>query len=87
MKTRTFIRKKIVIVTMICILLMIALLGRIGYLMIHQSQYYEELANQLHERERSIKAARGKIIDANAKFGTGISRIGKCDNGISDVCQ
>ena len=65
LKTRTFIRKKIVIVTMICILLMIALLGRIGYLMIHQSQYYEELANQLHERERSIKAARGKIIDAN----------------------
>ena len=33
--------------------------------MIHQSQYYEDLANQLHERERSIKAARGKIIDAN----------------------
>lgn len=65
LKTKTFVRKKIVIVTCVCILMMIALLVRIGYLMIYQSQYYEDLANQLHERERSIKAARGEIIDAN----------------------
>lgn len=65
LKTRTFIRKKIVVATSGCILIMIVLLVRIGYLMIHQSQYYEDLANQLHERERSIKAARGKIIDTN----------------------
>lgn len=65
MRTKTFIRKKIVIITCCCILLMMALLGRISYLMVNQSQYYEELARQLHERERSIKAARGKIIDSN----------------------
>ena len=33
--------------------------------MIFESEYYQELADDLHERERSIKAARGKIIDAN----------------------
>ena len=65
MKTRTFIRKKIVIVSGGCILVLLALFVRIGYLMINQSQYYEDLANQLHERERSIKAARGQIIDSN----------------------
>ena len=33
--------------------------------MIFQSEYYSELAVELHEREWSIKAARGKILDAN----------------------
>ncbi|MBR1693634.1 MAG: peptidoglycan glycosyltransferase [Lachnospiraceae bacterium] len=49
---------------MLCILALLGLLGRLGYLMIWQSEYYETLAKQLHERERSIKAARGQIIDA-----------------------
>lgn len=33
--------------------------------MIFESEYYQELADDLHERERSIKAARGRIIDAS----------------------
>ena len=33
--------------------------------MVFQSEYYTEKAQQLHERERSIKAARGRILDAN----------------------
>ncbi|MBO6015632.1 MAG: hypothetical protein J6P60_03480 [Lachnospiraceae bacterium] len=64
-RTRTFVRKKIVIATLICIFLLLALLGRLAYLMIWQSEHYETLAKQLHERERSIKAARGRIVDAN----------------------
>ena len=41
------------------------LAGRLGYLMLFQSAHYTALAEELHERERSIKAARGKIYDAN----------------------
>lgn len=33
--------------------------------MVFQSEYYESLARDLHERERAIKAARGRIVDAN----------------------
>ena len=41
------------------------LAGRLAYLMIFESAYYQQLAKDLHERERSIKAARGRIIDRN----------------------
>ena len=40
------------------------LAGRLVYLMIFCSEYYGGIAEDLHERERDIKAARGKIIDA-----------------------
>lgn len=43
--------------------MMAVLAGRLVYLMIFESEYYQELAQDLHERERSIKAARGRIID------------------------
>lgn len=39
--------------------------GRLAYLMIVQSDYYGKKAQALHERERNIKAARGKIVDRN----------------------
>ena len=39
--------------------------GRLAYRMIVQSDYYGKKAQALHERERSIKAARGKIVDRN----------------------
>ena len=39
--------------------------GRLAYLMIVQSDYYGKKAQALNERERSIKAARGKIVDRN----------------------
>ena len=35
------------------------------YLMIFEAEYYQNLAKDLHERERSIKAARGRILDRN----------------------
>lgn len=62
---RTYIRKKIVIVFFICTIALTGLLGRLVYLMVWRSDYYSQLAQELHERERSIKAARGRIIDAN----------------------
>jgi len=62
---RTYIRKKIVTVFVLCSVLMVALFGRLVYLMIWRSEHYSGLATQLHERERSIKAARGRILDIN----------------------
>ena len=44
---------------------MFGLMGRLAYLMIAQSEHYMQLAEELHERERTIKAARGMIIDRN----------------------
>ena len=58
-------RKKITIAVVLCILVLVGLFGRLVYLMVWKAEYYSELATQLHERERSIKAARGRIIDCN----------------------
>ena len=63
--SKTFIRKKIVVVFFACLALFLVLIGRLVYLMVFQSDYYTEQAKELHERERSIKAARGRILDAN----------------------
>ncbi len=63
--SKTFIRKKIVVVFFACLALFLVLAGRLVYLMVFQSDYYTEQAKELHERERSIKAARGRILDAN----------------------
>ena len=58
-------RRRIVIVAVGAALLMIGLIGELGYLMIAKSEYYMKLADELHERERTIKAARGEIVDRN----------------------
>lgn len=63
-KLRTFHRKKTVLVFFLCVLALLGLCGRLVYLMLFRSDYYEQLATDLHERERDIKAARGRIIDA-----------------------
>ncbi len=62
---KTFQKKKIVALMLIIVTIMCAQFGRLIYLMVFQSEYYEEKAQNLHERERSIKAARGKITDRN----------------------
>jgi len=64
-KTRTFHRRKILLIFIGCMLALLALVGRLAYLMIARSGYYVELADELHERERSIKATRGRILDRN----------------------
>ena len=68
MKLRTFHRRKVVTVFLICMAALIVLVSRLGYLMLARSDYYSEKAQNLHERERSIKAARGKILDCNGKI-------------------
>lgn len=52
---------------MFCIIFAAAmfLVGRLGYIMIGQSAYYSAKAQALHERERAIKAPRGRIFDRN----------------------
>ena len=62
---KTFVRKKILCVFLCSMAMLIALLGRMIYLMVFEADHYSKLATDLHERERSIKAQRGKIIDAN----------------------
>lgn len=52
----------------ICVAAFMVLIGRLVYLMVFQSEYYIEKAKELHERERTIKAARGRIIDANGEI-------------------
>lgn len=65
---KTFHRNKTVTVMFICLAMFIGLIARLVYLMVFQSEYYIQKAKELHERERSIKAARGRIIDANGEI-------------------
>lgn len=58
-------RKKLLLWILIIISGLSLCMGRMVYLMVYKSVYYEELADDLHERERKIKAARGEIIDRN----------------------
>lgn len=64
-KNKTYNRKKIVTIFFVCSLVFLLLCVRLAYLMVFNSEYYTEKAKELHERERSIKAARGRILDAN----------------------
>ena len=58
-------RKKLFIVVLISALLMTGLCAQLGFLMIARSDHYSKMADELHERERTIKAARGEIVDRN----------------------
>lgn len=64
-RNKTFNRRKIMIIFVAVLLLMVFLMGRLVYLMIFCSEYYGVRAENLHERERNIKAARGNIYDRN----------------------
>ena len=67
MHTKTFHRKKIFIVFGLSLVMLIGLAGRLVWLMVFEADYYQQLATDLHERERSIKAARGRILDRNGE--------------------
>ena len=66
-KLMTFHKKKSWIVFLCCVLIMAGLIGRLAYLMCFCSERYYDRAEELHERERDIKAARGLILDARGK--------------------
>ena len=63
MKNKTFHKKKILVVFLAAFILILYLIGRLVYLMVFDAEYYQQKAEDLHERERDIKAARGEIID------------------------
>ena len=64
-RSKTFHRKKIMVMFTAVFLALLFLMGRLVYLMVFCSEYYGQKAQNLHERERDIKASRGKILDAN----------------------
>lgn len=66
-KNKTYNKKKLLAVFFLAFLGIHILIGRLIYLMIFEAPYYQEQALALHQREREIKAARGKIIDCNGK--------------------
>ncbi len=66
-KLMTFHKKKSWTVFLCCVLIMAGLIGRLAYLMCFCSERYYDRAEELHERERDIKAARGLILDAKGK--------------------
>ena len=67
LRNKTAYRKKIFLYMVGVYVLLLALSVRLSYLMIACSDYYMTEAQELHERERKIKAARGEIIDRNGK--------------------
>jgi len=63
--SRIYHRKKMLFFCETMLLLMIVLAIRLGILMLAESDYYGEQAIDVHERERDIKAAKGRILDVN----------------------
>lgn len=64
-RSRIYNKKKLIVYFGVVLIVFLLLCARVVYVMIFHSEYYSELAEQLHERERQIKAARGKLIDRN----------------------
>ncbi|MCI9185427.1 MAG: peptidoglycan glycosyltransferase [Lachnospiraceae bacterium] len=58
-------RRKAALLCFLMCASMVGLMGRLAYLMLCRSAHYSQMAEDLHERERTIKAARGNILDAN----------------------
>lgn len=64
-RNKTYHRRKICVFAAVVLVAVCVLLGRLVYLMIFRGDYYSRLATDLQQRERQIKAARGKILDVN----------------------
>lgn len=67
MKNKTYNKRKILVVFVVAAIIILALVGRLVYLMVFDAKYYQKKAEDLHEREREIKAARGEILDARGE--------------------
>lgn len=68
MQSRTRHRQRIVVSTVIFLTMMALLAVRVGYIMIFKSEEYSQKAQDIHERERKIKALRGRIYDRNMEL-------------------
>lgn len=65
---KTYQRQNLFLVFFVFSLALVCMIVRLGYLMICQADYYGVLAKELHERERTIKAERGRILDRNGNL-------------------
>ena len=64
-RNRTHHRGRTVFLCAAICLCMAGLAGRLFFLMLYKADYYSQMAEELHQRERSIKAPRGRILDRN----------------------
>ena len=64
MKNKTYNKKKIMVVFLCATAILTGLIGRLVYLMIFDAEYYQELAQDLHEREREIIVSRFGLYGA-----------------------
>ena len=64
-RNQTHHRRRIAILCLTLCMVMSGLTGRLIFLMVFRSSYYSQKAEDLHQRERTIKAARGRIMDRN----------------------
>ena len=64
-RNQTYHRGRVFLFCMACLALVFVMTGRLVYLMIFRSEHYSEMAKELHQRERTIKAARGRTLDRN----------------------
>lgn len=65
MKPRFYHRSKVKFLFAVMLIGFIGLSVRLVWVMVFKSQYYQERADDVQERERKIKAARGNILDCN----------------------
>lgn len=89
-RNKTGIRRKILVFFVMVVLMIGILIGRLVYLMIFCSGYYTQRAADLHQRERDIKAARGRILDVNGRVlasNTSVCTISVIHNQIKDPEQ
>ncbi len=56
MKNKTFHKKENSGCFLVAFILILYLIGRLVYLMVFDAEYYQQKAEDLHERERDIKA-------------------------------
>lgn len=62
---RTFHKRRLLFVMVMIMVMACVLMVRLGYLMIFQAEHYGAKAKEVQERERTIKAERGRIFDRN----------------------
>ena len=65
---KTYQRQNMFLVFFVFLVMLTVMFVRLGYLMMFRADYFGVQAKELHERERKIKAERGKILDRNGKL-------------------
>ena len=64
-RNRTYNKKKILVMSILFLAILIFLIGRVVYLIFYRGEELSEKAKSLQERERTLVAQRGKILDRN----------------------